>query len=484
MTTCTSSRLRPALPDHGRGPSAELDARKAEAFYRQALELCPPRHPTGPRLLEKTAEPPSSAAGCPRPSATSRSDRRVPRSGETLGAGEAMVRLARTYWFRGETDRKRALLAQAIELLEREPPGRELALAYTHTAADHMVANRSQECAVWSEKALTLAQELGLDAEAIRASAPGLARCQLGDVVGGLADLREALRLSLDLGLGNETIRSYGNLGDWVWVAEGPAGAWTSSGGDRVRGAARRTSGHVGQGRDALASVRPRALGRAASRVAGDVIEWDRRQGGARWPSSRSPTRRTCSCPAARSSQAQALAEVPAPRPGDPGPAGLVPAVAVVSLIEHARGNQSTAVRLIEEIERSPGIGRSSGPPPARGAPRVCGGGRAPPGRRACWPPADRALATGSVLTGRAVLTEARGSLRRRPHSMPRRRSGGRTTAALERGQAALGAGAASPALGRHVRRSPDGRDPHGRSRCALLAEANRAARADPVGSP
>ena len=37
--------------------------------------------------------------------------------GDIVGAGEAMVRLARTYWFRGETDRKRTLLAQAVELL-------------------------------------------------------------------------------------------------------------------------------------------------------------------------------------------------------------------------------------------------------------------------------------------------------------------------------------------------------------------------------
>ena len=34
----------------------EFDARKAEAFYRQALALCPPRHPERGRLLAKTAE--------------------------------------------------------------------------------------------------------------------------------------------------------------------------------------------------------------------------------------------------------------------------------------------------------------------------------------------------------------------------------------------------------------------------------------------
>src|SRR5262249_8054725 len=203
----------------------EVDTKKAEVFYRRALDLCPPGHLDRARLLGQTAEAAlvsGRLAEAQRDFENAIAEFRT--QGNARGAAEAMVRLARTYWFRGETDRKRTLLAQAVELLEREPPGRELALAYTHTAADHMVANRSRDCAVWSEKALGLAERLGLDAEAIRArQLRGLARCQLGHVSEGLADPPGALHSSLDLGLGNETIRSYGNLGDWVWVAEGPA---------------------------------------------------------------------------------------------------------------------------------------------------------------------------------------------------------------------------------------------------------------------
>jgi tetratricopeptide (TPR) repeat protein len=463
----------------------ELDARKAEAFYRQALALCPPRHPDLARLLGKTAE--SALVGGRLAEAQRDFEGAIVEfraRGETLGTGEAMVRLARTYFFRGETGRKRALLAQAIDLLEREPPGRELALAYTHTAADHMVANRSQDCAAWSEKALVLAQELGLDAEAVRArQLRGLARCQLGDVPGGLADLREALRLSLDLGLGNETIRSYGNLGDWVWMAEGPA-----------RGLDVKRAGiEFGERRGLTLPV---MWARAETlwplfdlghwdellRVAGDVIEWDRQQGGGQVTVVALTYSAYVLVSRGAPSQAQTLAEEFLPRAREiRDPQVLVPAVAVVSLIEHARGNHSTAVRLIEEIEevtRDRPVFRARHLPEAL---RVC------VAADAIRLANDLLAITGplsarhrySVLTGRAVLTEARGEHEAAgelyAEAAERWANYGFT---LERGQAALGAGRCLVAVGREreaAARLDEARKTFEALGAApLLAEANR----------
>ena len=434
----------------------ELDARKAEAFYRQALELSPPRHPDRATLLGKTAE--AALVGGRLSEAQRDFEEAIVEfraQGEVLGAGEAMVRLARTYWFRGETDRKRALLAQAIELLEREPPGRELAVAYTHSAADHMVANRSPDCAVWSEKALALAQELGLDAEAIRArQLRGLARCQLSDLVGGLADLREALRLSLDLGLGNETIRSYGNLGDWVWVAEGPA-----------RGLDVKRAGiEFGERRGLTLPVMwAKAetlwplfdLGRwdELLRIAGDLIEWDRRQSGGQITVVALTYMAYVFVCRGELSQAHGLAEEFLPRAREiRDPQVLVPAVAVVSLIEHARGNHVTTVRLIEEIEevtRDRPVFRSRHLPEALRVSVAAG----------AIPLAERLLDSNvhraarhqhSVLAGRAVLTEARG----RPeeaHALYAEvaEHWANYGFALEHGQAVLGAGRCLLAVGR-----------------------------------
>jgi class 3 adenylate cyclase/tetratricopeptide (TPR) repeat protein len=434
----------------------EFDAGKAEAFYRQALKLCPPRQRDRARLLVKTAEAALVRGGL------SEAQRDFEEAigefraqGESLGAGEAMVRLARTYWFRGETDRKRALLAQAVELLEREPPGRELALAYTHTAADHMVANRSHDCSVWSEKALALALELGLDAEAIRArQLRGLARCQLSDVAGGLADLREALRLSLDRGLGNETIRSYGNLGDWVWVAESPA-----------RGLDIKRAGiDFGERRGlALPVMWARAetlwplfdLGQwdELLRIAQDLTDRDRRQGGGLVAVVALTYMAYVLVYRAELERAHALAEEFLPRAREiRDPQVLVPAVAVVALIEQARGNRSAAVRLIEELEE---VTRDRPVFRARHLPEAL---------RVCAAAGALRLAEGlldtevhlaarhrhAVLASRAVLAEAQG---KRDAASAIYGEAAEHWAdygfALEHGQAALGAGRCLVAAGR-----------------------------------
>ena len=435
----------------------EFDARKAEAFYRQALKLSPPRHADRARLLGKTAE--AALVGGRLSEAQRDFEEAIVEfrgQGEILGAGEAMVRLARTYWFRGETDRKRALLSQAIELLEREPPGRELALAYTHSAADHMVANRSPDCAVWSEKALALAQEHGLDAEAIRArQLRGLARCQLSDLVGGLADLREALRLSLELGLGNETIRSYGNLGDWVWVVEGPA-----------RGLDMKRAGiEFGERRGLTLPVMWAQaetlwllfdLGQwdELLRIAGDLIERDRRQGGGQVTVVALTYMAYVFVCRGELSQAHTLAEEFLPRSREiRDPQVLVPAVAVVSLIEHTRGNHLTAVRLIEEIEevtRDRPVFRARHLPEAL---RVSvAAGAIPLAERLLDRNVHRAARhQNSVLAGRAVLTEAQG--RHDAASTLYAEVAEHWTNygfALEHGQAALGAGRCLAAVGRH----------------------------------
>jgi class 3 adenylate cyclase/tetratricopeptide (TPR) repeat protein len=463
----------------------EVDARKAETFYRQALELCPPGHLDRARLLEQTAE--AAVVGGRLAEAQRDFEEAIGEfraRGETRGAGEAMARLARTYWFRGETDRKRALLSQAIELLEREPPGRELALAYTHTAADHMVANRSEECAAWSEKALTLAQRLGFDAETIRArQLRGLARCQLGDVAGGLTDLREALRQSLDLGLGNETIRSYGNLGDWVWVAESPA-----------RGLDVKRAGiDFGERRGLTLPVMwAKAetlwplfdLGQwdELLRVAGELIEWDRRQSGGQVAVIALTYTAYVLVSRGAIGQAQALAEEFLPRSREiRDPQVLVPAVAVVSLVEHARGNQSAAVRLIEELEevtRGRAVFRARHLPEAL---RVCVAAGALRLGESLLETSGHAAARHrhSVLTGRAVLTEARG--REEEASALYAEAAERWADygyAFERGQAALGAGRCLVALGRHreaVARLDEARRTFDALRAGpLLADADR----------
>ena len=126
--------------------------------------------------------------------------------------------------------RANAVLTEAIELLEREPPGPELVSAYVRMAGDRVVSGHASEALDWADKALTLADELGgLPRVRPRAmDARGMARCDLGDF-GGMDDLRSGLALGLELGSGYDTAVLYNNLAEPVWLVEGPTPPWRSA---------------------------------------------------------------------------------------------------------------------------------------------------------------------------------------------------------------------------------------------------------------
>ena len=80
-----------------------------------------------------------------------------------------------------------AHLRRAIAILEREPPGPELARAYSRMAGDALIGSRFEECREAAERALALAQDLGLREEIVRSRQYlGAARCELGGE--GLSD--------------------------------------------------------------------------------------------------------------------------------------------------------------------------------------------------------------------------------------------------------------------------------------------------------
>jgi hypothetical protein len=188
-------------------------------------------------------------------------------------------------------------------------------------------------------------------------------------------------------------------------------------------------------------------------RIAGDLIGWDRREGGGQVTVVALTYMAYVFVRRGELTRAQALAEEFLPRAREiRDPQVLVPAVLVVSLIEHARGNHSTAVRLIEEIvevTRDRPVFRTRYLPEAL---RVCVAAGAIRLAEGLLDTAVHRAARHrySMLTGRAVLTEAQGS-----HDAASALYGevaeqwAHYGFALERGQAALGAGRCLVALGR-----------------------------------
>jgi class 3 adenylate cyclase len=202
-----------------------LDVGKAEDYFRRALDLLPGDAPERPRAQARLAEAGWLAGRGYDEVVTAyeRAIRDLRVSGDHVAAAGALVHLATALRDRGETGRAPVLLAEAVELLEREPAGPELMQAYTHTARDHMFAGRQRACFEWAEKAIGLARKLGIEEQSARAlQCRGFSRWELGDR-GGIDDMRDALRIGLDSGLGDDVAAAYINLGDLTWWAEGPA---------------------------------------------------------------------------------------------------------------------------------------------------------------------------------------------------------------------------------------------------------------------
>ena len=202
----------------------ELDPAKAELSYRRALELLPPGDPSRrtawqrllyvvqrDRITEDMARLAESAVA------------EFREQGDRVGEGAALIALARAWYWLGEGARSDEIFGQGIAALEAEPPGPELVDAYAQKTGGLMMAERSRECIEWATRTIELARRVDTPREVFRAVLHrGLSRVNLGDV-GGIEDVREALRGCRELGLGNATAVALNNLGDMTWVTEGPA---------------------------------------------------------------------------------------------------------------------------------------------------------------------------------------------------------------------------------------------------------------------
>ena len=144
-------------------------------------------------------------------------------AGDRLGQGNAMAWLAGAVHTKGEGPESRRLATEAVALLEREPPGQELAHAYAQQIGGLMLLDRNNEVLEVADRAIDLARKVGHETSAmVILQHRGIARAKNGDR-GGLEDLEEALRLGLDGGLGHQTSVTYINHADCVWFYDGPA---------------------------------------------------------------------------------------------------------------------------------------------------------------------------------------------------------------------------------------------------------------------
>ena len=330
-----------------------LDAETARRYYERAAALLDPADPARASLLVKLAES-SALVG-----AFDRSDDLFAEAidaflanGDDRARGEAMAMFARSLHKQGSSTRSRSLLREAVAILERLPPGPELALAYSRLAGQLLVSSRYEESLGYARKGLELARATGLDGEVVRSlQFRGAGRVELGDE-GGLDDLREALRLGLDLGLGEETALAYGNLAYQVWLRDGPAASlelWERA------AEFTRARGFATQARWSEAGMLETLFDLGAwdrvLEMAADMVRWDQRHGDtqiglfARLHQSEVLYHRGGLGDAERVAR-EALASARLVEYAE----SLAPALALVASIERRRGDRAAALDLVEEF--------------------------------------------------------------------------------------------------------------------------------------
>ena len=104
---------------------------------------------------------------------------------DPLKQGENLRWLSRLSWFLGRHARAEEMAQAALEVLERQPPGLQLAMAYSNQAQLSMLAQDNEAAITWGEKAIALALQLGHSATLVHAqNNVGTARLFSGDEQG------------------------------------------------------------------------------------------------------------------------------------------------------------------------------------------------------------------------------------------------------------------------------------------------------------
>jgi class 3 adenylate cyclase/tetratricopeptide (TPR) repeat protein len=197
-----------------------LDVEKAERQLAAALELAS-EGPARALLLERWAHAAQQQGRLPDARRALEQALALYRDqNQAVATGRVLTRLSLVRHRLGDSGSDKMII-QAVKLLEAEPPGPELVSAYSYLAGNKAINGHFAEGVVAGDQAIALADDLGLPEPPFAFNFRGFARCELDDE-GGVEDIRHALQLALEQGLGRETGVVYGYV-DWVaWVCDGP----------------------------------------------------------------------------------------------------------------------------------------------------------------------------------------------------------------------------------------------------------------------
>ncbi|MEJ2193431.1 MAG: LuxR C-terminal-related transcriptional regulator [Ignavibacteriaceae bacterium] len=127
--------------------------------------------------------------------------------------GEIYRRLSRILWYDCQDEEGEDYLNKAINIFEKLPQGRKLAMAYSNKSQTYSIREETENAISWGYKAFELAQQLN-DPE-IEAHALNNIGCSkmLADDKSGKIELLKSLEISLQNDFYEQAMRAYVNLG-------------------------------------------------------------------------------------------------------------------------------------------------------------------------------------------------------------------------------------------------------------------------------
>jgi len=205
-----------------------LDVASAEASLAKALKLSPAGRPERPRLLERWARAAHQQGRLHEAKTAMEEAASLYRAqGEPVAAGRALSMLVTTLWALGDPSR-RDVMAEAIAILEAQPPGRDLMAAYGELAGFHLVNGEMEQVIAAADRALQLAAALGEPPPGRALGFRGSARTFTGDRR-GFDDLRQALERSLHEGKSRDAAVHHAHMAHAIDLYEGPDAALRAS---------------------------------------------------------------------------------------------------------------------------------------------------------------------------------------------------------------------------------------------------------------
>ncbi len=134
--------------------------------------------------------------------------------GDPLGVGRELIRLSPLLRSAHHYDEAERAAFEAVTLLERLPPGRELAAAYANIGLSSVQRDALTDAAEWARKAIEIAEPLEEAGTMVRALM-SVAECEVATGAGadGVRRFERCLELALDAGLVVHAARAYNFLG-------------------------------------------------------------------------------------------------------------------------------------------------------------------------------------------------------------------------------------------------------------------------------